>query len=436
MQFFRTLQARVVLAFAVLLITTLITVKSVLTVSHDASRLIELSRDYLSFHSKLENIHGSTTHYLKHAARDYQSYYRDLDVYFIPLEQNLESMTKVVASFVNNPLELSFLTKTLLSMNHFQQDDILKGLQSTHDNWQTFILELREKLGEDLNEPRIEWGAQYIQEKSTDLQRHAGLVNQKLSQASKKLTEHTQHLSHLLIVWLILFSGLFAVWFYKKILKPLKITDANIQRLTMRHGKENKNHALSEHNEVEKLKSSLEQLTKHYDALLSITSQIARLPSMPAIVNMLNFELSQRYKVDGAFISTPAGLEDTFSLQYVTPNNSFRHLKKLGATLNTRVRDNRFLSQESLFLIADVDQYLAHKPPAPLIKLIQSQYPIKSLLLIPLYFSGRWQHIVLLSFRSQEFSDEFAILMEAIQPFLQNALEGFTTNKQEIYSDG
>ncbi|MEM1081863.1 MAG: hypothetical protein AAGH65_09810 [Pseudomonadota bacterium] len=134
-------------AVALILLTLLI-------ISLNSSRIDEQSRSNLIALGKAEQIQRQLTvlsttasTYLEVAPREYDQFFRDVEVLHPTLMAVVESLGTAYDSLETLSLDPN--------LNH----------QIVADEWRTFRGELDEQLGVDPDFPRLEWGARHISEK-------------------------------------------------------------------------------------------------------------------------------------------------------------------------------------------------------------------------------------------------------------------------------
>lgn len=95
--------------------------------------------------------------YAQNAPRDYGPYERDVVIFYPDFMRDLdafETQINKVSQEANN------LPRTIASST---SETITNSIQNLKAKWQTFKKGFEEKLGPNTKEPRLEWGADYVQ---------------------------------------------------------------------------------------------------------------------------------------------------------------------------------------------------------------------------------------------------------------------------------
>jgi len=155
-----------------------------------------------------EGLARNALSYAEVAPRDFESYGRDLLVYFVSLQADLD--------------ELSGAVKALQGGYDSNNAETSQTIQTLAEEHAAFVVGLWEKLGDNLAEPRLEWGAAYLAEQAPLLSATAQAAEQRLADnAARHLAEATT-LTRL--SWLLGLLGIAAIgtWFWQRVARRIR----------------------------------------------------------------------------------------------------------------------------------------------------------------------------------------------------------------------
>jgi len=161
--------------------------------------------------------------YKQHAPRSYDSYARDLELYYQDLLHHVETFDMISDAFMHQDFkpEVTGLTDVL----HPKLDgSVAQAISRLEQDWQTYRGELFGALGPLQDQPRLEWAAEYIL-------KH----NERLESSSRNLSDSLQRWSVLELARIkrlnysvmILAGGIAVgvlIWLFVKVLSPLNRT--------------------------------------------------------------------------------------------------------------------------------------------------------------------------------------------------------------------
>lgn len=163
--------------------------------------------------------------YAEHAPRDYGPYERDVIIFYPDFMRDLdafENQTRLIADTANT------LPRTIISPSNNTTLDSINILQQ---RWSTFRKGFLDKLGPNTKEPRLEWGAEYVQENQALINAVTGKLIMTIDTAIQEQVQENQQLTKIAMsgaVALLLFG---AIWFYISVIRRIIITVRGCQRV-------------------------------------------------------------------------------------------------------------------------------------------------------------------------------------------------------------
>jgi len=120
---------------------------------------------------QVQNLRSNATHYLEHAPRGYDAYFRDSVITHSHMQTDLKSLDLAILTLVGSGTDM-MANADALPLTQLQLD------------WKTFRDGLDEQLGVDPEMPRLEWGARHIVEAMDPVIVGIGDIRERLQAAS------------------------------------------------------------------------------------------------------------------------------------------------------------------------------------------------------------------------------------------------------------
>lgn len=175
----------------------------------------------LQFHQ--QNLTMQAMQYDENAPRDYAAYYRDLRLYFKNLKHSRKSLDSLIDAFANNDFGqvLDYEPHHPLPPSLPKRSEVFAI--ELAETWEAFSAKLDEQIGSNLEEPRLEWAAEWITSGNGDLKLATTKLLNSLETEVKHRTEQTQAINRLMLVFAVLISFGIMLWFYRRVLRPMTI---------------------------------------------------------------------------------------------------------------------------------------------------------------------------------------------------------------------
>lgn len=159
-----------------------------------------------------DSLQNSSDNYLANAARDYESYFRDVAVFFSDLSSAVETIDFQVK------LADDSIASSLNSVVPFASGNDVNGLIIQSDSmaalWRDFHDGLYLALGEDEEEPRIEAGARYVTQHSEPLLLAVVTLEEAVEMFLEDQERAAQDLFTATLVSIVILGVLAIAWFY------------------------------------------------------------------------------------------------------------------------------------------------------------------------------------------------------------------------------
>ncbi len=178
--------------------------------------------------SKLEettqSIVSSSINYDANAPRDYESYNRDVVIFLFEIESDFANISKDVSELQAQlegqvrpvvPGLLSWLT----SDEPYQQ--LSQSFADVSTSWDEIQATYREKLGEDEDEPRLEWGAEYLAESIPGFGEQVMLMGKHFRAFLDQQSANSASMMKIGLLVLIAIGVIGLIWFYLSVIRRI-----------------------------------------------------------------------------------------------------------------------------------------------------------------------------------------------------------------------
>ncbi len=425
MSFSKSIQTKILLGFVVFLTPIfLFTFSNV--INSDINR--QLSEKNLQVHSlkeAMDNIERGSAIYLSNAARDYESYFRDLAVYYKLLNQDLALIDNKLEKLADSKNELAQLAQSHLSLlDAVQMENLNQNIDNTLVSWKNYRNELRAELGNNLQEPRLEWGAKYISDNSKIVSSAFDTLIMSFEQLSLQQTQTSEIIGKTTIATLISFTVLFGVFFYFHIIVPIRNTKTAFQRVA--EGDFGHQIEIKRGDEIGQLVQSFNLMSARSNSVLAILSNLQSASNFESAVAAIQEQSADYLGCDLVVLARSNLSNNGYSFKSIAPMLEYRNLHKFNLYFShqdEREHINNQLSDNKSILIANIDSYCRSNPYEIILKRIINGYPLKSAIIQPLEYSTRGEFLFFASYHESQFTEQHTELLNHLMPFINHKLK-------------
>jgi len=209
--------------------------------------------------------------YQENAPRDYPAYFRDLKLYAKTLNSQVMTYDEIIQAFKKRKLgvELTGL-KSDLTCNWDKPS--ISQLDLTAEEWFNFKSGLNIALGDNKQEPKLEYAATFILNNSQSLKKSTNLLTHAFRQMMQnKLDSLILTIKVLLTLSVIISAGLLALFYYR-VQKPLQSSLKGIDQIS--NGALEYRIKPTTHNEFSILVKAVNNMASSLNAIFRLTSQV------------------------------------------------------------------------------------------------------------------------------------------------------------------
>ena len=219
------LQLKVFIGLAGLSLGAIAIIYYVNQVANENYADLELLSEVKQLNVQAENIKRRANTYAQNAPRDYAPYFRDIIIFYPDFIKDLDAFEQRIKDI---SLATNTLSKNIDSVIYQQIESSINNL---NNSWDTFRKGLSEKLGPDLKEPRLEWGADYVQENQSLVNNITGNLITGIETAVNNKLDHNNQLTTNVYIAAAVISLLGIAWFYLSIVRRINNTVKGCQRV-------------------------------------------------------------------------------------------------------------------------------------------------------------------------------------------------------------
>lgn len=224
MKFHKSLMTQFVVGAAIMVACVL-----VLTISQrEATQIQRLLTDWQAQADKIQldisNLQQQAQHYKLNAPRDFESYNRDVEVFYQQFKQQLTTLDQTFNNANASVTDLSGkFTYTWLTQENSPLLHAVQKQSAWHAFWYIFVDELQGKIGNP-QEPRLEWGAEYIITHQEKLTREAVTLAEHITEANQWFAATYEKINNGLIIFVLVYLLFSLTLFALRIIRPVSVT--------------------------------------------------------------------------------------------------------------------------------------------------------------------------------------------------------------------
>ncbi len=329
---------------------------------------------------ELTGLQNKANAYGENAPRDYQSYYRDVALFNEEFEVALSSL-KEQNQQISLQLEAISSGAALLNIS---SEKLLNQRLEWGEEFNRFVKNYYQALGEDRDEPRLEWAARVIREQAEGLLFEATGLVQRVAEFNQLRQSRQQSVALFLALAVIVVSVFLSIWFYLSIIKPVK-TLAKTANLVAQ-GDFGLQLESKGSDEISEVTAAFNSLSIRIDLILKLLDQLEEGGSEQQAVDAMIGICGEYFNVDWAGIIT---LEDTDSLKLnaASPKQSLKRWFAKTADIedgNLAHFMSRHIIEGRLWPESDIDKFSLQIKDSRLMRELMRNTHARSVLGIPL----------------------------------------------------
>jgi len=224
MKLHKSLMAQFIAAAGILVLFILLLILTQQQMAHLQKALTSWQSQADKLQLEVANLQQQAQHYKLNAPRDYESYNRDVAVFYQQFQQQLKVLDKSYAEAESN---VAAIENHVIYQGLKQLDSpLMKAIQNQRNSmqgWSQFETALKEELGNP-QEPRLEWGAEYVIDNHERLSQQATNLSQQIQAGSEWFSKNLELLNQGMLGFIMLYLLTTLVLFVNRIIRPVLST--------------------------------------------------------------------------------------------------------------------------------------------------------------------------------------------------------------------
>lgn len=333
---------------------------------------ISLSKKMSKMEQLVALIKEQSIQYGENAPRDYESYNRDLKVYYSQLQDNLKTINQMIGQTAHDFYNRSSTTDFLLDQSLLEKNQM--AFSAMEQKLATFNSGFQEQMGNNLEEPRLEWGNSYILADESGLFAQiadTNMVFEDLVSAQKQATVNFNWLIMGLIA-LILIAML--AWLNHTVVRRI----VRVARACREVALGNYGLRLSDlrDDEIGQLVSDFNQLSNRSKSILTLLDQLHKARDKQQAINTIRSETQDIVNSSHVYFLQPK--KDSYAVNLIASAQSQQGL--LGKSLLPADSTLDGMDNKDHNLIEDVLAHTVKEPNSHFAKYLLNQVDARSLL--------------------------------------------------------
>ena len=399
---FRSLKVQIGTALSIQFIVLTVIVSSTLYLlnlrKHDYL-ILNLSGQ-LRVISQLIINHSAT--YVDNAPRNYSSYYRDVKLYHNQIKTLIERYDRIIDSFKARKLAPELFQNEFLSFrknkktiakistnydpiyctwNKPARDELIKASQS----WDSFKVGLKNELGSNIKEPRLESAAKYILFNEDNLMASATDLTAAFRNMMEYKLNQITWLNRISIILSLLIAITIFLVVYKKVFKPMAMTVDAFNRVAL--GELSHQVDVSDTTELGQLTSSFNRLTAKLNSLFGLTNRIYQATSLDEIIKFIYQEFNSLLPIEWVAMLRMDVEQENMTIGHIYSKNK-QILHEGDSVLVSHPMIQKVFDENHVVSYADLDVELQNHSGDNGLFVSLSQMKLRSVIMIPLQISG------------------------------------------------
>ena len=420
------LQIKVFAGLGLLLFSTAVSVTYLNLLAQDSHKNQELLSHVRQLDVQGQAIKRRAITYASNAPRDFAPYERDLLIFYPDFTKDLQAFDKQVLRLVKMERELP------RSALHSKNDILKTSISNLKSNWVGFKQGFQEKIGPNINEPRLEWGADYVKDNQELINSITGNLIVTIDNAIQNQLNTNKGLSQLAMGGACVLLILGMIWFYFRVVRRITLAVKGCQRVAQ--GDFGYQLTIKGNDELSALAMAFNTLSARTRFVLTMLTKMHRHGSAESKVDALWKEAGNYLPIQWLGLWKVNRENDCLEFMSIRSDRSMH--SSLQKSLIKAASDDQHLleiSKQSLPVKYDnLPRAVTSIPSAKLMRELLKLGLLNSQLIVPLTSDDGWEGIlVFVATKTSAYSDEQIELIGNLSPYIANGFSQIKKPKQK-----
>jgi len=416
-----TLRIKVLLGLSIFIVLTILSslyqLKVLKLIEHNYQFVLELNKI-----QQLGAVYPRRSEtYVNNAARDYESYNRDVQIFHKDIIGDIELLDKLLKEFTSNSSNVAFALpkffQEVVGLNQ-QYNKVLESVEKANDQWRMFLTGFNEKIGNKKAEPRIEWGAKFIIKENPKVNKAITIMADEYLAFTEKQKSLSSTVLNIIIVSIILFGAFCLLWFYFKVIKRISRTVEACNQVA--NGDYGYVLPVEGDDELTVLAQAFNILSNRSQLVISMLGELQHAPSQVHALNIIVKASGGYLPVSWACVigqnETRTGMGITHALPPKSLNNWAHRELDLESAFGHKISAS--LANKKPILINDIKGFIEESSEDKLLIDMLKATEIKALFALPLVTEQGWQGLILFGTRTGQYTEQHTELLENLSPLI------------------
>lgn len=356
-----------------------------------------------------EALLGRGQHYVNNAARDFESYARDVALFKRELIGDVERFDATLKS----------LQRNIATAHAISDDDLVAGIAKLDGEWAGFRSGLSEQLGPDENEPRLEWGARFVSNNQPAINAQVHALVERFQSATDSDSRKAAASGIGSVLASIIVTAIALAWFFFGVTQRIRATVTGCQRVAS--GDFGYQMPVGAKDELGQLAIAFNSLSSRTRLVLSLLDHLQRRSNLATTFVELARESAPYIPTDWLALIEVSESGNDGMVRYAVSS------APKTALLNERVSLLGLLTQREFAKatttnLPDLRRHAVEHGESRLAREL-ARLGYQSALLVPLNTGGEWRGLLVFAHANPgAFADDQVKLMGSLAPMLANGL--------------
>lgn len=363
----------------------------------------------------------SSRNYQQNAARDFESYNRDIKVFLKDLNADIDSFSKRITSLENKfKAHIGFALPDSLSNVADQDKDMAmldEAINMAQIDWKTFKKGYEEKLGADEKEPRIEWGTDFIVENHPELEKSINYMTQEYSEFLQNQSLISEKILTASQVGIVIIGLLGLLWFYFRVLK--RIGNTVNACIKVANGDFGHTLRIDGNDEIGVLAKAFNLVSSRSQLVMALQNQLHQVQSMEQALTVIS-------QAAGGFLPIAwIGVFHTeeqknLNMLSALPQQSMQSIPNKVISLEKgwgKALSNNMLTKKSV-IQNKLGEYAVNNEQELFIRDLVRSHEIQSVLALPMISRKGWEGYIIFGTRKGEYNKNQTELLENLSTMM------------------
>ncbi len=369
----------------------------------------------------------SSANYTENAPRDFKSYQRDVKVFHKDVLGDVEQFNQKLTSLaddINN--KLGFALPPLIGDQLSDKGSyamLNESVNRSLSNWKTFKSEFEEQLGDNKNEPRLEWGANYIQENSPNLNESIRVMVMYYQNFLEQQSFYAHSIANSSLALMVIIGILGLIWFYQRVIKRIGRTVDACEQVAS--GDFGYTLPIEGNDEITVLSHAFNALSSRSKLVLAMLDELQKTDTINEALNIITQAAGGYLPIAWAGFMETSPDNNAINLQHTLPVqmiHKWSH-RSLDLEQGFGLQIASSLINKQPVMINKLREFAVQNPEERLLRELVRNSQVESLVALPLTSSNGWEGVLLFASRTGEYRRDQTELLEHLSNLMANNFE-------------